>query len=161
MILMPRLYRGGVVAACGEPATDLTLCFRAQAFFRSVADGARRSDRPVPAGGRRLDDDGFARLDHSGVAGLQLFAAAILPAHGIFANLSGCAARQTEWRHAAVARQDGAVHRLEETDGAADAVAGVPLAAAARTFADVEIFEHDGVAELQHFGIGQPRVGHV
>jgi len=39
--------------------------------------------------------------------------------------------------------------------------AGVPLPAAAGAFANVEVLEHDRIAQLQHFGIGEPRVGHM
>src|SRR5262249_146165 len=50
---------------------------------------------------------------------------------------------------------------LQEANGTAYAVARIPAAAPARTFADVEILEHDGIAKLEHLRIGQSRVGHV
>ena len=115
----------------------------------------------VAARSRRLDDDGFAGVDGRGVAAGELFNAAVLPPHRIFADLTVAAAGKPERRHAAVAGQDGAFHFFQKADGADDAVAGVPLAAAAGAFADVEILEQDRIAEFQNFRIGQPRVGHV
>ena len=58
-------------------------------------------------------------------------------------------------------RQNCAIHLFQEANGAADPVARVPAAAPARTFADVEILEHHGIAKLEHLRIGQSRVGHV
>ena len=37
----------------------------------------------------------------------------------------------------------------------------MPLAASARILTNVKILEHDRVAELQHFRIGQSRIGHM
>ena len=64
-----------------------------------------------------------------------------LPPHAVLADLAGLAARETERPHAAVAGQDRAFHLLQEADGAADAVAGVPLPLAAGALADVEILQ--------------------
>src|SRR5262249_59283990 len=61
----------------------------------------------------------------------------------------------------AVAGQNRAIHLFQETDRPAHAVAGIPAAASARTWADVEILEQDRIAKLQHLRVGQPRVGHV
>ncbi len=92
---------------------------------------------------------------------LQLFHLAALAPHGVFADLARFAAGKPGRRHAAVAGQDRAVHLFEETDGAADAIAGVPFAAAARASANVEILQHHRIAELQHLGVGEPRIGHM
>ncbi len=87
--------------------------------------------------------------------------ASILTPHGILTDLTRFAAVKSERTHAAMAREDGAFHPIEKPDRAQDAVARVPLAASARARADVEIFEQHRIAELQHLGIGEPRVGHV
>ena len=71
------------------------------------------------------------------------------------------AAGKAEGPHAAMARQDRAVHLLEEADACAGAVAGVPLAAPAGTSADVEILQHHRKAQFQHLRVGEPRIGHV
>src|SRR5262249_29522914 len=115
----------------------------------------------VAARGRCLDDHRLAGVDHRRVGAFQLLDRAVLATHGVFADLAGFAAGEPERAHAAVAGQNRAVHLLEETDGAADAVAGVPLAAPARAFADVEILEHHRITELEHLRTGEPRVGHV
>src|SRR6185295_18325370 len=102
-------------------------------------------------GGRGLDDDRLAGVDHGCVAAFQLLDSAVLPAHRVLARLTGLAAREAERRHDAVAGQERAVHLFEEADGAADAVARIPFAAPARAFADVEILQHDRIAEFQNF----------
>src|SRR5262249_42690209 len=116
---------------------------------------------PIAAGRGRLNHDRFAGVDDGGVAALQPFHAAVLPAHGILADLTRLAAGQAERAHAAASRENRAFHFFEEADGAADAVAGFPFAAPARTLADVKILEQHRIAELEHLRIGEARVGHV
>src|SRR5262245_45878399 len=147
------------VAACRRPSlarTDPPLRFR------------RRSGGLLPllritvaAGGGRLDDHRFAGIDHGGVGALQPLHAAVVTAYPVLADLAALAACQSERVHAAMPGQDRAFHLLEETDGAADAVAGIPFAAPARAFTDVKILEQHRIAELEHFRIGEARVGHV
>src|SRR2546428_2260435 len=96
-----------------------------------------------------------------GAVSANLLRAAVFAPKGFFAVLTGSASRQAERTHAAVARQNRAIHLLQKTDGAAHAVAGIPAAASARTFTDVEVLEQDRIAKLQHLRVGQPRVGHV
>src|SRR5262245_17137972 len=110
---------------------------------------------------RRADDDRLAGIDDGRVGTLQRLQLAVLAPHRVLADLACLPAGETERAHAAVARQDGAIHLLQETDGAANAVPRVPFAPSARTFADVEVLEQHGIAELQHFRVGEPGVGHV
>src|SRR4051812_18533086 len=111
-------------------------------FTQFVAAQSRASWRlglAVAAGGRGLDDHGFAGLDHGGVAALQPFHRAVLASRPILADLAGLAAGGAEWRHAAMAGEQGRFHPREEAHGAAHAVAGVPFAFAAGALADVEV----------------------
>src|SRR2546421_3825186 len=85
----------------------------------------------VAAPRRRLDHDRFAGPDLCRIATLEPLHAAVAAPHPILADPAGLAADEAERAHAAMARQDGAVHFLQEADGAPHAVAGVPLAAAA------------------------------
>ena len=85
----------------------------------------------VAAGSRRLNDNGLIFVDYGGIAPLQLFHAAVLAPGPVFADLARLAAGQSERGHPLVSRQNRAFHFFEEADGAADAVAGVPLAASA------------------------------
>src|SRR5262249_29549336 len=116
---------------------------------------------PVAAGRGRLNHDRFAGVDDGCVAALQPFHAAVLPAHGILADLTRLDAGQAERAHGVAPRENRAFHFFEEADGAADAVAGFPFAAPARTLADVKILEQHRIAELEHLRIGEARVGHV
>src|SRR5262245_57479241 len=109
-----------------------------------------RSCLSVSAGGRRLDDQRLAGVDHGRVAALQLLDASVLAAHGVLSDLAVLAARQSKRRDDAVAGEQRALHLFEEADGAADAVARVPLAAPTRALADVEVFEHDRIAEFEN-----------
>src|SRR3977135_2757291 len=84
----------------------------------------------VTARRRSLDEDRLAGLDRGGVAGLQLLPPAGLSPHRTFAARPRPPAGRPERAPPPVARQDRAFHRLQEPDGAADAVAGVPLPAA-------------------------------
>ena len=124
------------------------------------------ADRQVPGcaispRGRGLDDDRLAGVDHGRVAAFELLDRAVLAPHRVLARLTGLAARHAERRHDAVAGQQRAVHFLQEADGAADAVARVPLALAARALADVEVLQHHRIAEFENLRIGETRVGHV
>src|SRR6476659_5429757 len=110
---------------------------------------------------RRSDDDRLASFQHRRIAAGELVDAAILAPHSVLADLSVSAAGKPERRNAPVPGKNSAFHSLQETDGANDAVARTPPAAATRTLADVKVLEQDGIAEFQHFGIGEPRVGHV
>src|SRR5215467_1898153 len=116
---------------------------------------------PIRSRGRRLDDDRLAGIDHGGIGPLELLHVAVLAPYSVLAELAGLAAGKAERTHATVARQNGAIHLLQEANGAAHPVARIPAAAPARTFADVEILEHDGIAKLEHLRIGQSRVGHM
>src|SRR5262249_48804963 len=115
----------------------------------------------ISARGRRLDDDRLAGIDDGGVRALKLLDPSVFAPHGILADLAGLAAGETERTHAAVARENRAVHLFEKANGAADAIPGIPAAAPARAFADMKILEHDGVAKLEHLRVGQARVGHM
>src|SRR4029079_10517734 len=116
---------------------------------------------PISARRRRLDDDRFAGVDHGGVRAFQPLHRAVVAANPVLADLAILATGHAERFDAAVPGQDGVFHFFQEPHGAAEAVAGVPLAFAARAFADVEVFQHHRIAELQNLRIGQPRVGHV
>src|ERR1700734_2465528 len=109
----------------------------------------------VAARGRRLDDDCFAGIDHGGIAAFKLFDRTVLAPHAVLADLAVAAAGEPERRHPAMAGQNRAFHFFQETDGAADAVAGIPLAAAAGVFPDMEILEQHRITEFQNFRIGQ------
>src|SRR5581483_8060804 len=115
----------------------------------------------IPARGRRLDDQRLAGVDHGRVAALEQLDRAIETTHRVLPNLPIFAARQAKGRHHAVAGQERALHLLEEADGAADAVAGIPFAAAARAFANMEVLEHDRIAKLENLRVSETRVGHV
>src|ERR1051326_6495167 len=115
----------------------------------------------IAAGRRGLDHDRFARPDAGRIAAFEALHAAIAAPNPVLADLSWLAAGEPERPHPAMARQDGAIHFFQEPDGAAHAVARVPLPAPARSRPHVEILEQHRIAELQHLGIGQARVGHV
>src|SRR5262249_61690948 len=93
----------------------------------------------ISARGRRLDDDRLAGIDDGGVAARKLLDAAVVAPHGVLADLAGFASGQAERTHAAVARENRAIHLLEEANDAAHAVAGIPAAASARAWAEGEI----------------------
>src|SRR4029077_8006409 len=114
-------------------------------------ESERSSGLPISPRRRRLDDDRLAGVDHGRVAAFEFFDSAVLAAHGIFSRLTRLAARHPERRHDAVAGEQRAIHLFEEADGAADAVARVPFALAARALADVEILQHDRIAKFQDF----------
>src|SRR5262249_59378089 len=101
--------------------------------------------------GRGPDDNRFISLQCGGVAALQFLDAAILAPHGIRSDLTGFAAFESERVHSAMAGEDGAVHALEESYCALDAVARVPLSSAARAGTNVGILEQHRIAKLQHF----------
>src|SRR4029077_15212434 len=109
----------------------------------------------IAARRRRLDNDRLVRVDNRFVAPLQTLHAPVLAAHPILANLTSLAAGQSKWAYPSMARQDRTFHLLQETDRPANSAAGVPFAAPARAGPDVEIFEHDRVAEFQNLRIGQ------
>src|SRR6266436_8512354 len=96
-----------------------------------------------------------------GVGALQAFHATIAAAHPVLADLAWLAAGKSERPHAAVAGQDGAFHSFKKSDGAADAIAGIPFSAPAGAGANMEILQHDRIAEFQHLRIGEARVRHV
>src|SRR6266516_6712023 len=135
---------------------------RSRGFAHATAREPRSSlGLAISARGRRLDDDRLAGIDDGGVAARKLLHATVVAPHGVLADLTGFAPGQAERTHATVARQNRAIHLLQETNGAAHAVAGIPAAASARTWADVEILEQHWIAKFQHLGVGQSRVGHV
>src|SRR5262249_12544385 len=115
----------------------------------------------ISARGRRLNDDRLAGIDHGGVGARKLLNAAVVAAHGVLADLAGFASGQAERTHAAVARYERAIHLLQKADRGVHAVAGIPAAAPARTWTDVEILEQHRIAKFQPLGVGQSRVGHV
>src|SRR6266446_77342 len=126
--------------------------------MRELAASARIA---ISAGRRRLNGDGFAGFEHGGVATLKLLQLSVLTPNPVLADLTALAAGKPERTHAAVAGEDRAVHAFEKTDRAANAVAGVPAAPAARALADVEILEQHRIAEFEHFRVGEPGIGHV
>src|SRR5829696_9772919 len=89
------------------PSRDGSLIFRQRGIVR----------RAIAAGGRRLDDDRLACFQDGSIAGPQRLDPALGPPHGIFAGLAGFAARKPERAHAAMPRQDRALHLLQKTDG--------------------------------------------
>src|SRR5215471_16438367 len=109
----------------------------------------------------RLDDDRLAFVDGGSVAPLQSLHLPTAPPYPVFAGLTGFASGKTKGPYAPVAGQDRVFHLLEKADGAADAAACMPLAAPARTDADMKVFEHHRIAKLQDLRIGQARIGHV
>ena len=115
----------------------------------------------VSTRGGRLDDHGFAGVDDGGVAAGKALHAPVVAARPVLADVTGLAPGQPERAHAAMPRQNRAVHFFQETNRAAHAVASVPFAAPARAFADVEVLEQHGITKFQHFGIGEARIGHV
>ncbi len=64
-------------------------------------------------------------------------------------------------REAPAARQDRRGHRLEKSDAPDRPVAAAPAAPAARAAADLEALEQHREAPFEHFGIGEPGIGHV
>src|SRR4029453_8249749 len=98
------------------------------------------------ATGGSLDDDRLARRQHRLVAALQPLHTAVVTAHPVLAALAGLPALQAVGAHVAEARQDGAVHPLQEADAPQRAVAGAPFAPAARAAADAEFLQQHGVA---------------
>src|SRR5215213_1383847 len=111
---------GGLVPREGLPAFRLLHVFAA-----------------ITARGRRLNDDGFAGIQHSGVASLQRFGRPIFTTYGIRARLSGFTAGYSEWPHATMAGQQGAFHPLKKTDRSFHTIAGFPASLAARVRAYV------------------------
>ena len=79
----------------------------------------------------------------------------------VAAGRAGLAARDAERRHAPVVRQHHRGHGLEESHAPFDAVAAAMSARAARAAPDAEGLEPHRKAPLEHFGIREPRVGHV
>src|SRR5262245_31640163 len=117
--------------------------------------------RAISAGCRRLNDDGLGFIDDRGVAALQALHTSILAPHPVFADLPGLAAREPKWSYPAMTGQNGAFHLFEKTYGATDAVARMPLAAAARSGANVKVLKHHGIAELENLRVGQARIRHM
>src|SRR6478609_3835200 len=78
---------------------------------------------------RRDHRHGLPRLQHRLVAGCELFDPAAQPPHEGAAEFAGFAALQPEGTDLAVGREDGALHGLQEPDGAARAVARAPAPA--------------------------------
>src|SRR5262249_17590141 len=106
---------------------------RSCGFAHAAARESRSSlGLAISARGRRLDDDRLAGIDDGGAAARKLLPAAVVAPHGVLADLAGFASGQAERTHAAVARENRAIHLLEEANGAAHAVAGIPAAASAR-----------------------------
>jgi hypothetical protein len=64
-----------------------------------------RLRRTIAASRRGTDGDCFAGLKHGRVAAFKFFDPAIVSADGVFADLSGFAARGPEWGYAQVTRQ--------------------------------------------------------
>src|SRR5262249_5272772 len=116
---------------------------------------------PIRSRGRRLDDDRLAGIDHGGIGPLELLHVAVLAPYSVLANLAGLAAGKAERTHATVARQNGAIHLFQKTNSAAHAVARIPAAVPARTFADVEILEHDPLPTLDPLRTRPSHVGHA
>src|SRR5206468_7658068 len=110
----------------------------------------------IAARGRGLDHDRFAGPDGGRVTSLKFLHIAVCAPYPILAQVAGLAAGEPERPHPAMPGQDGTIHRFQESDRAAHAVTGVPLAAPARMRADVEILEQHRIAELEHLRIGQP-----
>src|SRR6185295_11713679 len=76
-------------------------------------------------------------------------------------QLTPFAAFEPEGRDAPVVREDGSDHALAEFQAADRAVAPSMPAGPARAGADAELAQQYGVAQLEHFGIREARVGHV
>lgn len=91
------------------------------AFFR----------RPISARRRRLDDNRLAFVDDGSVAPLQALHTPFLAPCPVLAGLARFATRKPKWPHAPVAGKDCAFHFFEESNGAPDAIAGMPLTASA------------------------------
>ena len=108
-----------------------------------------------------MDNDGLVRVDSRFVAPLQTLHASVFASHPILANLASLATGKPEGAYPSMAGQDRTFHLFQETDRPANSIAGVPFAAPARAGPDVEIFEHDRVAEFENLGICQPGVGHM
>src|SRR5262249_10465539 len=102
-----------------------------------------------------------AGVGRGGVAPWELLDPPVFSPHRIVPGLTGFSTRQSERPHAAMPGQDRAIHPFQETDGAPDAIAGVPAPAAAGTHADVEILKHDRIAKLENLRTREPGVGHV
>src|SRR5215831_9497527 len=131
---------------------------------RSSRTSHKRSDvsrLAVSSRARGLDNDRLAGLQGGRVGALQALHAAVQTAHPVLADLARLAACKAERPHTAVAGQDGAFHRFEKPDGAADAIAGIPFPTPAGAGADVEILKQYRVAEFQHLRIGETRIRHM
>ena len=51
--------------------------------------------------------------------------------------------------------------RSKKSDHTKCPVAGAPFALAARAAPDLEALEQNGVAQLKHLRVGEPRIGHM
>src|ERR1700731_1167506 len=91
---------------------------------------------PISPRRRRLNDHRLVRVDHRRISPLEALHPPALAPHPVLADLPGIPAGKAERPHPAMAGEDGAFHLLQEPDGAADAVAGVPLAVAPRAGAN-------------------------
>src|SRR5215207_10603905 len=80
--------------------------------------------RAIAAGGRCLDDDGFAGPQHGRVAALQPFDPAILPPYRVLTGLARFPPGKPERPHAPMPRQDRAFHLFQKADGSAHPIAG-------------------------------------
>src|SRR5688572_27348541 len=87
---------------------------------------------PKSASCRRFYDHRLTRLQHRLVATLQALQSDVVAPHPILAAFAGLAVLQAVGAHVAVARQNGAVHPLQEADTAERAIARAPFAPAAR-----------------------------
>src|SRR5690606_14036108 len=81
--------------------------------------------------------------------------------HFGLARLAVATALQPAGREGAVRGEYGAIHAFEEADGTLRAITRIPLALAARSFADVEILQQYGETQFQDFRIGKARIGHM
>ena len=84
------------------------------------------------------------------------------PLQGVAAELAWLAAVEAERGvRASTFGEDRDAERLQELDLADDAVSAAMFPCSARTAADRELADADGIAAFDYFGIGQSRVGHV
>src|SRR5450830_120414 len=150
-----------------EPSTSRWRACRTKSFSptrsprKPTRSGPRKSGLSKTAAARRVDFKHVTGL-HLGLADVrQHLDLAAGPHHQVAADLTRLAARHAESAVLASVRQNAGGHGLQKFHAPHAAIAARPAPGAARALADLVTLKAHGKAELQHFGVGQARIGHV
>src|SRR5438552_13549058 len=110
---------------------------------------------------RRLNHEYVARLHFDLKGCAELFPRSVGALDPVASHGARLAARDAERRDAPVIGEHDRGHRLEEAYSSLAAVAAAMISGAATATSNPIRLETHGKAPFEHFGIGQPRVGHV